>query len=77
MLSGTYAPSEIRFHVRKMTEDRGGRFVEDGVVRVDPRERILYLKRDAPIGYDVVSFNTGSSVDFDAPRPPRSNRCFR
>ena len=76
VLSGTYAPSEIRFHVRKMTEDRGGRFVEDEVVRVDPRERILYMKRGAPIGYDVVSFNTGSSVDFDAPRAPQVQSVF-
>ncbi len=68
MLSGAYRPREIRFHVRKMTEDRRGRFVEDSVVRVDPRERVLYLKRGAPVSYDVVSFNTGSTVAFDAPR---------
>lgn len=67
MLSGDYAPREIRFHVRKMTEDRGGRFIEDGVVRVDPEARRLHLKRGAAVPYDVVSFNTGSSVAFDAP----------
>ena len=76
MLSGIYAPGDIRFHVRKMTEDRGGRFIEDGVIRVDPRERRLYLERGDPVGYDVVSFNTGSSVAFNAPCAPRVRSVF-
>jgi NADH dehydrogenase FAD-containing subunit len=76
MLSGIYAPGEIRFHVRKMTEDRGGRFIEDGVVRVDPRERIVYPERSAPVAFDVVSFNTGSSVAFDTPWAPQIRSVF-
>jgi len=66
LLSGVYAPRDLRFHIRRMTEDRGGQFIEDGVTRVDPGARLLYRRRGAPIAYDVVSFNTGSSVDFDA-----------
>ncbi|WP_373499992.1 NAD(P)/FAD-dependent oxidoreductase [Desulfococcus sp.] len=76
MLSGDYAPREIRFHVRKMTEDLGGRFIEDGVIRVAPGEQILYLKRGAPVPYDVVSFNTGSSVAFDTPAGPQVRSVF-
>lgn len=76
MLAGTYRPREIRFHVRKMTEDRGGRFVEDGVFRVDPEKRILHLRRGATVAYDVVSFNTGSAVDIDIPLPATTRSCF-
>ncbi|MFW5810093.1 MAG: pyridine nucleotide-disulfide oxidoreductase, partial [Thermodesulfobacteriota bacterium] len=36
MISGAYTPAEIRFHVRQMTESRGGLFLEDAVVRIDP-----------------------------------------
>ena len=76
LLSGEYAPRDLRFNVRRMTEDRGGRFVEDAVVRVDPVQRRLYRQRGAPIPYDVVSFNTGSGVAFDAPRDPGIRSVF-
>lgn len=62
MLSGIYRPEDIRFHVRKMAEDRGAAFVENTVVRVEPKRRILFLSSGDEIGYDVVSFNTGSYV---------------
>lgn len=62
MLSGIYRPQDIRFHVKKMVEDRGGLFVEDRVVRIDPGGRVLSLASGNEITYDVVSFNTGSDV---------------
>lgn len=62
MFSGIYRPEEIRFHVRKMVEDRGGEFVEGEVVRVDLQSRRLVLASGGEISYDVVSFNTGSHV---------------
>ncbi|AOY59934.1 NAD(P)/FAD-dependent oxidoreductase [Desulfococcus multivorans] len=76
LLSDVYAPQDVRFHIRRMTEDRGGRFVEDGVTRVDPGARLLYRRHGAPIAYDVVSFNTGSSVDFDAARSLKARSVF-
>jgi NADH dehydrogenase FAD-containing subunit len=66
MLSGIYRPQEVRFHGKKMVEDRGGIFVEDKVMRINPGQRTLILQRGNQIDYDVVSFNTGSDV------PPRS-----
>ena len=36
MLAGTYHPWDIRFHIRKMAEDRGATFIEDKVVKIDP-----------------------------------------
>lgn len=67
MLSGFYQPQEIRFHIGKMVRDRGGRFVEDKVVRVDPVNRELTLMSGDLLSYDIVSFNIGSQV---------SNRSF-
>ena len=72
MLSGIYRPREVRFHGKKMVEDRGGVFVEDRVVRINPGQRTLNLQSGNQIDYDVVSFNTGSEVPlkslFSAPR---------
>ncbi len=62
VLSGIYAPWEIRFNIRKMIEDRGGRFVEGCVARIDPEKHNLILKDGGTVPYDVASFNTGSEV---------------
>ena len=62
MLSGIYRPREVRFHVKKMVQDRGGAFLEDKVIRVDPVKKILFLQSEKQVPYDVVSFNTGSEV---------------
>src|SRR5512134_2125444 len=60
LLSGIYRPQEVRFHVKKMAEDRRAIFLEDRVVRIDPERRILDLQSGSHASYDVVSFNTGS-----------------
>ncbi len=62
MLSGIYRPQEVRFHVKKLAQDRGGLFLEDRVVQVDPAHRSLILSPGNSVHYDVVSFNTGSEV---------------
>jgi len=70
LLSGIYRPAEVRFHVRKMAEDRGGAFLEDRVVTVDPVRRSLLLGSGREVRYDAVSFNTGSEVPADLFGPP-------
>ncbi len=65
VLSGIYRPEEIRFHVQKMIEDRGGRFVQGKVVRIDGSTRTLHLASGESLVYDVASFNTGSEVPKD------------
>ena len=70
LLSGIYRPAEVRFHVRKMVEDRGGAFLEDRVVAVDPARRSLSLRSGGEVRYDVASFNTGSEVPTDLFGPP-------
>src|SRR4030042_3670181 len=62
LLSGIYRPQDVRFHVKKMAEDRGGSFIEDKVIRIDPVQRILNLQAGNQVSYDAVSFNTGSDV---------------
>ena len=62
MLSGIYNPTEVRFHVKKMAEDRGAEFIEDEVLKIDPVDRRLFLRSGENVTYDVVSFNTGSEV---------------
>jgi NADH dehydrogenase FAD-containing subunit len=62
LLGGTYRPQEVRFHVKKMAEDRGAVFVRDTVSRIDAGKKILLLKSGGEIAYDVVSCNTGSTV---------------
>ncbi len=62
LLSGIYRPQDVRFHVKKMAEDRGGTFVQDRVFGIDPSQRTLNLESGNRVSYDVVSFNTGSDV---------------
>lgn len=62
MLSGVYKPQEIRFNVRKLTQSRGGEFIEDIVVSVDPDKRVILLKSGKTAAYDVLSCNTGSEI---------------
>ncbi len=35
MLSGIYHPREVRFHVKKMTEDQGTAFIKGKAIKVD------------------------------------------
>ena len=62
MLSGIYRPEEIRFNVKKMSEDRGAAFVEDDVVKIRPQEKKIDLRSGNEISYDLLSLNTGSYV---------------
>lgn len=62
MLSGMYRPQDVRFNIKAMSEGRGATFVEDVVLGIAPVSRILTCQSGKEITYDVVSFNTGSSV---------------
>ena len=73
LLSGIYRPAEVRFHVKKMAEDRGATFLEDRVVLVDPGRSTLLLGSGGEIRYDVASFNTGSGIPVDILDPQAEN----
>lgn len=66
VLGGTYRPEQIRFHVRKMAEDRGASFVEGSVVRVNAPAKTLVLASGEEVRYDVVSLNVGSYVPVES-----------
>jgi len=65
MLSGHYRPQDIRFHIRKLVESRGGTFIDDAVVSVDFNKRTLMLSRGGEVVYDIASFNIGSTVTLE------------
>ena len=62
MLGGCYEPEKISLPVKAMTEAGGGTFVQDYVSGVLPRERRLLLQSGRELAYDVISWNTGSSI---------------
>lgn len=62
LLGGFYDPSQARFHVGKMAEERGAEFIQDTAVRIDPHGKSILLKSGQYISYDVASFNIGSDV---------------
>jgi len=66
LMSGIYRPQDVRFHVKKMAEDRGATFIRDTVSRIDADRKILILRSGSKVQYDVVSFNTGSYVPTDS-----------
>ncbi len=66
MLSGIYRPRQVRFHVRKMAEERGATFLEDTAVRIDPAGKTILLASGQGVPYDVASFNTGSGIPLDS-----------
>lgn len=62
MLGATYEPDDIRFATRKIVEEQGGTFIRDSITGLDPGGRRLHLASGRSVEYDVVSFNTGSSI---------------
>jgi NADH dehydrogenase FAD-containing subunit len=62
LLGGFYRPQEARFHLRKMVEDRGGVFLQEKVIGLDPGSRRLTLSSGRELAYDLASFNIGSEV---------------
>lgn len=63
MLGGTYAPEDIRFDTKHVTEKNGGIFRRGKVVRIDAEARTVHLDNGPPVAYDVLSCNLGSQVD--------------
>jgi NADH dehydrogenase FAD-containing subunit len=62
MLGGSYQPWDVHFHIEKLAADRGATFIQDKVVTFDPLAHRLFLQSGRYVQYDVVSFNTGSTV---------------
>lgn len=65
MFSKTYTPDDIRFATEHVVTKKGGNFVLDKVIRIDPETKTVFLENGDPINYDVLSFNAGSYVPWD------------
>lgn len=62
LLSGIFQPRETRFHIQRMTQERGGTFIEDRVIGLDASRRVLSLQSGEQVHFDLASFNAGSYV---------------
>ncbi|WP_136795937.1 NAD(P)/FAD-dependent oxidoreductase [Desulfosediminicola ganghwensis] len=62
MLGGSYHPEQISFKSQQTVEERGGLFLSDSVVRIDPDHKIVHLQSGQTVSYDVLSCNLGSTV---------------
>jgi len=70
LLSGIYRPRQTRFHIEKAATDRGATFIRDTAVRIDTEQRAVILASGETVGYDVASFNTGSTIAVEScPEP--------
>jgi NADH dehydrogenase FAD-containing subunit len=73
MLGGTYTPEDIRFATKEVVEKRGGIFVKDKVIKIDPEKKLVYTKDGQTLSYDVLSFNAGSYVPMQTVSENRGN----
>ncbi len=62
LLSGYYRPAEARFNVKKMTDSSGGEFIRGRVSLLHGARKEVELTDGSRVGYDIVSFNTGSEI---------------
>jgi NADH dehydrogenase FAD-containing subunit len=62
MLGKIYTPEDIRFATQQAVEKQGGAFVCGKAVRVNPKEKLLFLESGVHFPYDILSFNVGSYV---------------
>jgi NADH dehydrogenase FAD-containing subunit len=69
LLSGIYQPREVRFHIKRLAENRGATFLQGKVIKIDPDQKRLLLSSGETVTYDVVSFNTGSEVPLESLTP--------
>lgn len=65
MLGKSYSAKQIRFAVRDLVEKKGGVFIKDTVVRIDPDAQNVHLESGNSIPYDAMSCNLGSHVQTD------------
>jgi NADH dehydrogenase FAD-containing subunit len=66
MLSGIYHPREVRFHLKRLAEDRNALFIKAKAIKIDPLQHLLFLDSGEKVHYDVASFNIGSEVPIES-----------
>ena len=61
VLGGRYPPELDQIDVGDLAS-KGGRFIRDRAVRIDPSARTVHLAAGPPLTYDALSINVGSEV---------------
>lgn len=62
MLSGIYEKEDDIVDLRALVERQGGRYLEDCVTRIRPKENELLTAGGETLSYDLLSLNVGSAV---------------
>ena len=67
-VAGQYSLAEIEIDVERLAHRSGAQWIETTATGLDVRSRRLQLRQGAPIAYDTISFDVGSTVsDLDRP----------
>ncbi len=65
LLGGDYEPQEVRFEVKRLTEQAGATFFHDRVVHIAAHDNALRLASGRTVEYDLLSCNVGSQINTD------------
>jgi NADH dehydrogenase FAD-containing subunit len=74
VLSGRISPETLRFPLRELCLKSGCAFLNEGVTRIDPREKIFYAGEKAT-DYEYVLVSSGAKTDFHGNKEMES-ACF-
>ena len=61
LIAGHYGFDDAHIDLAPLTRFAGARFIRDRVTRIDTTERLIHLRERAPLRYDILSLNTGST----------------
>ena len=61
-VAGQYGLQDIEIDVRGLARQAGAAWVGARATRIDPQARLIFVDRGAPVPYDTVSFDVGSTV---------------
>ncbi|HYF54782.1 MAG TPA: FAD-dependent oxidoreductase [Salinarimonas sp.] len=67
LIAGRYGPEEAQIDLGRLADACGARFVVAEAVGLDPEARRLVLRDGAPLRYDLISLDTGSTPALDVP----------
>ena len=67
VIAGHYQHEEAHIDLARLCRYAGVRFINDRVTRLDPEQRQVFCRDHPPLGYDLVSIDTGSVPDASVP----------
>jgi len=67
LIAGHYREEDIHIDLRQLCVWAGVRFIEQTMTRLDLQARRVHVADQPPIGFDVLSLDTGSTPDLSIP----------